>query len=57
MINGVSDAFVSAKAVFRDGGLSIDEPAGSLNTQLANRFYLYLMLPAISVLALSLIHI
>ena len=51
MINGVSDAFVSAKAVFRDGGLSIDEPAGSLNTPLANRFYLYLMLPAIIVLA------
>jgi len=51
MSNGLSDAFVSTKAIFRDGGLSIDQPAGSRNAPLANRFYLYLMLPAIIVLA------
>ena len=51
MSNGVTDAFVSTKAIFRDGGLSIDGPAGSRNTPLANRFYLYLMMPAIIVLA------
>jgi len=47
----MTDAFVSAKAVFRDGGLVIDEPAAMRNKPLANRFYFYLMMPAIIVLA------
>jgi multiple sugar transport system permease protein len=51
MSEAINDAFVSTKAIFRDGGLAIDEPAGAINTPLANRFYFYLMMPAIIVLA------
>jgi len=51
MANGVTDTFVSAKAIFRDGGLSIDQSAGSLHAPPSNRFYFYLMMPAIIVLA------
>lgn len=51
MSEAINDAFVSTKAIFRDGGLAIDQPAGSINTPLANRFYFYLMMPAIIVLA------
>lgn len=47
----LTEAFVSTKAIFRDGGLVIDEPAGSRNAPLSNRFYFYLMMPAIVVLA------
>ncbi|MFK7858147.1 MAG: carbohydrate ABC transporter permease [Granulosicoccus sp.] len=51
MKDALSEAFVSTKAIFRDGGLVIDEPAGVRNTALSNRFYFYLMMPAIIVLA------
>ncbi|MFK7889344.1 MAG: carbohydrate ABC transporter permease [Granulosicoccus sp.] len=47
----MKDAFVSTKAIFRDGGLVIDAPAGTVNPPLASRFYFYLMMPAIIVLA------
>lgn len=51
MSTAFSEAFISTKAVFRDGGLCIDEQAGMLNASPSNRFYFYLMLPAIVVLA------
>lgn len=47
----IKEAFVSTKAIFRNGGLAIDEPAGIRNAPASNRFYFYLMMPAIVVLA------
>ena len=47
----ISEAFVSTKAIFRDGGLAIDEMGGVRNAPSSNRFYFYLMMPAIIVLA------
>jgi len=48
---GPGESFLSALAVARDGGLSIDQAAAARNAPPINRFYLWLMLPAITVLA------